>query len=190
MPSTRAADAGIWDYRRPRTKGLAGDAAGGINRGVAVAGDRVFMVTDNAHILALDRFTGALLWDTEMADSRQNYGATSAPLAVGSLVISGSSGGDEGARGFLAAFDQATGKEAWRFWTVPQPRRARVRDLARHGHRSSVRDGVAHRDLRRRCSTPSSGRRATPAPTTTARSAGATTSTPTRSSPSIPGRAG
>jgi len=119
-----ALDAGsgrrLWDYRRPRTKGLAGDAASGINRGVAVAGDRVFMVTDNAHLLALDRHTGALLWDTEMADSRQNYGATSAPLAAGGLVLSGSSGGDEGARGFLAAFDPATGKEAWRFWTVPK----------------------------------------------------------------------
>ena len=119
-----ALDAGsgrrIWDYRRPRTKGLAGDAAGGINRGVAVAGDRVFMVTDHAHIIALDRFTGALLWDTEMADWRQNYGATSAPLAVGGLVISGTSGGDEGVRGFVAAFDQATGKEVWRFWTVPK----------------------------------------------------------------------
>ena len=119
-----ALDAGtgrrIWDYRRPRTKGLAGDAAGGINRGVAVAGDRVFMVTDHAHIIALDRFTGTLLWDTEMADWRQNYGATSAPLAVGGLVVSGISGGDEGVRGFLAAFDQATGKEVWRFWTVPK----------------------------------------------------------------------
>ncbi len=119
-----ALDAGngrrLWDYRRPRTKGLAGDAASGINRGVALAGDRVFLVTDNAHLLALDRFTGALLWDAEMADSRQNYGATSAPLAVGTLVISGSSGGDEGARGFVAAFDEATGKEAWRFWTVPK----------------------------------------------------------------------
>jgi len=119
-----ALDAGtgrrIWDYKRPRTKGLAGDAAGGINRGVAVAGARVFMVTDHAHIIALDRFTGTLLWDTEMADWRQNYGATSAPLAVGGLVVSGTSGGDEGIRGFVAAFDQATGKEAWRFWTVPK----------------------------------------------------------------------
>lgn len=119
-----ALDAGngrrIWAYRRPRTKGLAGDAAGGINRGVAVAGDRVFMVTDHAHIIALNRSTGALLWDTEMADWRQNYGATSAPLTVGRLVFSGTSGGDEGNRGFVAAFDQETGKEAWRFWTVPK----------------------------------------------------------------------
>jgi alcohol dehydrogenase (cytochrome c) len=119
-----ALDAGsgrqIWHYRRPRTKGLAGDAAGGINRGVAVAGDRVFLATDHAHLIALDRFTGALLWDTEMADWRQNYGATSAPLVARDLVISGVSGGDEGIRGFVAAFDQETGKEAWRFWTVPK----------------------------------------------------------------------
>ena len=119
-----AIDAGagreIWHYQRPRTKGLVGNAAGGINRGVAVAGDRVFMVTDHAHVIALNRFTGALLWETEMADWHQNYNATGAPLAVGSLVVTGSSGGDEGVRGFVAAFDQATGREAWRFWTVPR----------------------------------------------------------------------
>jgi alcohol dehydrogenase (cytochrome c) len=119
-----ALDAGsgrrLWHFKRPRTKGLAGDAAGGINRGVAVSGHRVFMVTDHAHILAIDRFTGSLLWETTMADWRQNYGATSAPLAVGNLVVSGTSGGDEGVRGFVAAFDQATGKEVWRFWTVPK----------------------------------------------------------------------
>ncbi|HJZ76480.1 MAG TPA: PQQ-binding-like beta-propeller repeat protein [Vicinamibacterales bacterium] len=120
-----ALDAGsgreIWHYQRPRTKGLVGNAAGGINRGVAVAGDRVFMVTDHAHLIALNRFTGAPLWETEMADWHQNYNATGAPLAVGALVVTGTSGGDEGVRGFVAAFDQATGKEAWRFWTVPRP---------------------------------------------------------------------
>ena len=119
-----ALDAGsgrrLWHYRRARTKGLAGDAANGINRGVAVAGDRVFMVTDHAHLLALDRFTGALLWETEMADWRQNYGATSAPLVASGLVLSGISGGDEGVRGFLAAYDPANGREVWRFWTVPK----------------------------------------------------------------------
>ena len=120
-----ALDAGtgraLWHFKQARGRGLAGDASGGINRGVAVAGDRLFMVTDRAHLLALDRFTGRLVWDTEMADWQQNYGATSAPLTVGHLVISGISGGDEGVRGFLAAFDQTTGKEAWRFWTVPGP---------------------------------------------------------------------
>ena len=120
-----ALDAGngreIWRFQQPRTKGLVGNAAGGINRGVAVAGERVFMVTDHAHLLALNRFTGELLWDTEMADWRQNYNATSAPLVVGDFVVAGTAGGEQGVRGFLAAYDQATGKEAWRFWTVPKP---------------------------------------------------------------------
>ncbi len=118
-----ALDAGtgrqIWQYSRPRTRNLIGNAAGGINRGVAVAGERVFMVTDHAHLIALNRATGALLWETEMADWRQNYNATVAPLVVGNLVIAGTSGGDEGVRGFLAAYDQTNGKEVWRFWTVP-----------------------------------------------------------------------
>src|SRR5579863_5188765 len=120
-----ALDAGsgrmIWHYQRARTKGLAGNAAIGFNRGVAAAGDRIFMLTDNAHMIALNRFSGELMWETEMADWHQNYNGTSAPLAVGNLVISGTAGGDEGVRGFIAAFDQASGKEAWRFWTVPKP---------------------------------------------------------------------
>ena len=119
-----ALDAGsgrqIWHYQRARTKGQIGNAGGGINRGAAVAGRRVFMATDNAHVIALDRTTGALLWDTEMADWRQNYGATGAPLVIDDLVIAGVSGGDEGVRGFVAAYDQASGREVWRFWTVPR----------------------------------------------------------------------
>jgi alcohol dehydrogenase (cytochrome c) len=119
-----ALDAGsgreIWHYQRPRTKGLIGNAAGGVNRGASVAGDRLFMVTDHAHVIALNKFTGALLWETEMADWHQNYNATGAPLPVGNLVVTGTSGGDEGVRGFVAAFDQATGKEVWRWWTTPK----------------------------------------------------------------------
>ena len=119
-----ALDAGtgreIWHFQRPRTRGLVGNASGGINRGVAISGDRLFMVTDHAHIIALNRYTGDPIWDTEMADWHQNYNATSAPLVVGDLVISGTAGGDEGARGFVAAFDQSSGKEVWRFWTVPR----------------------------------------------------------------------
>src|SRR5438094_7367837 len=111
----------IWHYSRPRTQGLAGDAASGINRGVAVLGDRMFMVTDNAHLIALNRATGMLLWDVEMADSHQNYGATGAPLVVNDLVISGVSGGDEGVRGFLDAYRASTGEGLWRFWSVPAP---------------------------------------------------------------------
>ncbi|MEO8367957.1 MAG: c-type cytochrome, partial [Candidatus Solibacter sp.] len=111
----------IWHYRRPRTQGLAGDAASGINRGVAVLGDRVFTVSDNAHLFALHRLTGQLIWDVEMADSKQNYGATGAPLVVNDLVVTGISGGDEGVRGFLDAYKASTGERVWRFWTVPAP---------------------------------------------------------------------
>ena len=77
------------------------------------------MVTDDARLVALHRGNGQVLWDVVMADYRQHYGATSAPLVVGDRVISGVSGGDEGIRGFVAAFDAATGRELWRFWTVP-----------------------------------------------------------------------
>jgi alcohol dehydrogenase (cytochrome c) len=118
-----ALDAGsgrqVWNYRRPRTRGLTGVAARGVNRGVAVSGERVFMATDHAHLIALNRASGVLLWETEMADWRQNYNGTAAPMIVGNLVISGIAGGDEGARRFIAAYDQSTGKEVWRFWAVP-----------------------------------------------------------------------
>jgi alcohol dehydrogenase (cytochrome c) len=120
-----ALDAGsgrqVWHFRRPRTNGITGNAAIGFNRGVAITGDRVFMLTDNAHMIAMDRFNGEFLWETEMADWHQNYNGTSAPLVVGNLVISGTAGGDEGVRGFVAAYDAMTGKEVWRFWTVPNP---------------------------------------------------------------------
>ncbi len=118
-----ALDAGtgreIWHFKRPRTKEMAGDAASGINRGVAVLGDRVFVATDHAHLLALHRATGQVIWDVEMADYRQNYGATGAPLVVNDLVIAGISGGDEGVRGFLDAYRASTGERVWRFWTIP-----------------------------------------------------------------------
>jgi PQQ-dependent dehydrogenase (methanol/ethanol family) len=111
----------VWHYSRPRTSGLVGDPASGINRGVAVLGDRVFLQTDHAHVIALHRMTGQLLWDSEMADYREHYGATSAPLAVNDLIVAGVSGGDEGNRGFLDAYKASTGERVWRFWTVPAP---------------------------------------------------------------------
>jgi alcohol dehydrogenase (cytochrome c) len=117
-----ALDAGsgrqIWHYKRPRTLGV---TQGSANRGVGVAGDRVFMLTDHAHLIALDRLTGELLWDTQLDDWRKNYSASSAPLPAGNLVISGVSGGEHGANGFVTAHDQETGRPVWRFWTVPKP---------------------------------------------------------------------
>lgn len=120
-----ALDAGsgrlIWHYQRSRSHNLASVAGTGVNRGVSVGGDRLFLQTDNAHLIALNRFTGALLWDVTMGDTRENYGGTGAPLTVGDTVVSGISGGDSGARGFIAAYEQSTGHELWRFWTVPAP---------------------------------------------------------------------
>jgi alcohol dehydrogenase (cytochrome c) len=117
----------IWKFSRPQTPGLVptGDPASGINRGVAVLGDRVFLQTDHAHLLALRRSTGELLWDVEMADYRQHYGATGAPLVVNGLVVAGISAGDEGVRGFLDAYEASTGRRVWRFWTVPARGEAR-----------------------------------------------------------------
>ena len=111
----------IWQYSRPRTKGLVGDAAIGLNRGVAVRDDLLFTVTDHAHAIALNRWTGALVWDVEMEDYRDHYGAIAAPLVVDDIVFFGISGGDTGLRGFLDAYEAETGKRAWRFWTIPAP---------------------------------------------------------------------
>ena len=79
------------------------------------------METDNAHLLCLDARSGHLLWDVPYTDGDPNYGATSAPLVVKDKVLVGTSGGDDGVRGFVAAYDAETGKEAWRFWTIPAP---------------------------------------------------------------------
>lgn len=127
VPNTNtviALDAGtgarLWEYTKPPTQGLVGNARSpGNNRSVTVAGDKVFMQTDHAHLVALNRHTGQVIWDTEMADFRQNYNATGSLLAVENLVVAGTAGGEQGVRGFLAAYDQQTGKEVWRTWTIP-----------------------------------------------------------------------
>ena len=114
----------IWKYTRPRNSSgrISADAAIGANRGTAWSGDRIFYATDNAHMICLHRLTGALLWDVAMPeDSSQHYGSTAAPLVINDLVISGVSGGDDGIRGFIAAYKVTTGELAWRFWTVPKP---------------------------------------------------------------------
>jgi alcohol dehydrogenase (cytochrome c) len=111
----------IWHYSRPITEGLIDDASQHHNRGVGILGSRLYMETDNAHLLCLDARSGHLLWDVPYAEGNKNYGATSAPLVVKDKVLVGTSGGDDGVRGFVAAFDAETGKEAWRFWTIPGP---------------------------------------------------------------------
>jgi alcohol dehydrogenase (cytochrome c) len=92
-----------------------------VNRGVAVLGDRVFVGTVDAHLVALHAKTGAVLWDVELADRKQGYSNTGAPLIVKDMVITGIAGGEYGIRGFLDAYDIKTGKRRWRFNTIPAP---------------------------------------------------------------------
>ena len=115
----------IWRYERPKSPAatISGDAAIGVNRGVAVLGDRVFYLTDDAHLIALHRLTGALLWDvaTPETGAQGFYGGTAAPLVVGDLVLTGVSGGDQGIRGFVAAYKATTGEQVWKLYTIPKP---------------------------------------------------------------------
>jgi alcohol dehydrogenase (cytochrome c) len=111
----------VWHHSRPTSGGLIDDASRHINRGVGVWRSRVYMETDSAHLLCLDARSGNVIWDVAYADWNKNYGATSAPLVVKDKVLVGTSGGDDGVRGFLAAYDAMTGKLAWRFWTIPAP---------------------------------------------------------------------
>jgi alcohol dehydrogenase (cytochrome c) len=111
----------IWHHSRPISEGLIDDASQHHNRGVALWRNRVYIETDNAHLLCLDVRSGHLLWDVAYAEGNKNYGATSAPLVVKDKVLVGTSGGDDGVRGFVAAYDAETGKPAWRFWTIPGP---------------------------------------------------------------------
>lgn len=111
----------LWKHERAVSSGLIDDAAAHKNRGVGLWKNRVYMETDNAHLLCLDARSGRVLWDVPYADSTKSYGATSAPLVVKDQVIVGTSGGDSGVRGFLAAYDAETGVLRWKFWTIPAP---------------------------------------------------------------------
>jgi alcohol dehydrogenase (cytochrome c) len=111
----------VWHYSRPVSSGLLDDAAAHKSRGVAVWRHFVYSETDDAHLLCLDARSGGLRWDVEYADKSKHYGATSAPLIIKDEVIVGTSGGDSGVRGFVAAYDAATGNLKWKFWTIPGP---------------------------------------------------------------------
>jgi PQQ-dependent dehydrogenase (methanol/ethanol family) len=91
------------------------------NRGVAAAGPRLFVGTLDAALVALDARSGAPLWETQVADTMLGYSLTSAPLVVKDKVLVGITGGEFGARGFLDAYDAATGKRLWRWYAVPAP---------------------------------------------------------------------
>ena len=106
-------------YYRPSPDSRA--CCGLVNRGLAILGDTLFMATVDAHLVAIDAKTGKPLWNTAVADPKARYSMTAAPLIVKDKVVVGVAGGEFGIRGFLAAFDARTGKEVWRFHTIPAP---------------------------------------------------------------------
>jgi alcohol dehydrogenase (cytochrome c) len=108
----------LWTFTHP----LPGDlrvCCGQANRGVAVLGNLVYYGTLDARLIAIDAKTGRKVWEAVMADYRKGYSSTGAPLIVKDKVITGMAGGEYGVRGFIDAYDAASGKLAWRFWTVP-----------------------------------------------------------------------
>src|SRR6478736_1237891 len=90
-----------------------------VNRGVAVLDDLLFIGTVHTHLIALDRRSGAVRWDTVVDDNKNGYYMTLAPMALDGKVIIGISGAETGIRGFIDAYDAKTGKRVWRTYTVP-----------------------------------------------------------------------
>jgi len=111
----------IWRYRRVLPPGLTYGGANPSNRGFAALGNRLFMGTVDAHLIALDRDTGDVVWDVPLDDYKVGHAVTAAPLVIKDKVITGNAGGDLPTRGFLDAYDAATGKRVWRFYTIPAP---------------------------------------------------------------------
>ena len=111
----------FWQYRRNLPNDLTYGASAPVNRGFGMLGNSLFMVTLDAHLLSFDRRSGDILWDIELADYRQGYSATLAPLIVEDKVIVGISGGEYATRGFIDAYNPETGERLWRFNTIPGP---------------------------------------------------------------------
>lgn len=112
----------IWHYQRrlPPANELS-FCCGPSNRGVAIWNDLVYMTTLDAHLVALEARTGRVRWDIELGRSSDNLNFKQPPLVVGNRLIVGSAGGDSPSRGFIDAYDAATGRQLWRFYTVPAP---------------------------------------------------------------------
>ena len=110
----------IWHYQRQLPQGLK-VCCGMVNRGFAILGDRLFFATLDAHFVALEMKTGKVIYDVEIAPAKDGFAATGAPLVVKDKVIVGIAGGEFANRGFLDAYNPATGERVWRFYTIPAP---------------------------------------------------------------------
>jgi alcohol dehydrogenase (cytochrome c) len=115
----------LWEYRPGggRTPTGASGDGNGVQRNIAIFGDRIFGTTNDAHIIALDARTGKLAWDTRVADSKLGYGYTSGPIVVRGKVVAGMTGCSRYKEDvcFISAYDAATGKEVWKTSTIARP---------------------------------------------------------------------
>ena len=109
----------FWHYKH-KMGAITTFCCGPNNRGVAIEGGKLFMGTLDAKMVALDAMTGKLLWEIEIADPEKGYSETMAPTVVDGKVLIGTNGGEYGVRGFVKAFDSATGKLLWTFYTIPE----------------------------------------------------------------------
>ena len=110
----------LWIYNYvPSTD--ARPCCGRVNRGVAILGETLFMATIDGHLVAIDARNGRPVWNTEVGSAKAGYAMTLAPLIIKDKVVTGVAGGEYGIRGYIAAYDAKTGKEAWRFYTIPGP---------------------------------------------------------------------
>jgi alcohol dehydrogenase (cytochrome c) len=112
----------LWHYQRrlPPPSELS-FCCGPSNRGVSIWNDLVYMTTLDAHLVALEARTGRVRWDVELGKTTDNLNFKQPPLVIGNKLIVGSAGGDKASRGFIDAYDAATGRQLWRFYTVPGP---------------------------------------------------------------------
>jgi alcohol dehydrogenase (cytochrome c) len=94
---------------------------GRVNRGVAILGNTLYLGTLDAHLIAIDAKTGQQLWKSVVASAKGGYSITHNPTIVKDKVIVGTGGGDGPIRGYISAFDAKSGKEVWRFYTIPGP---------------------------------------------------------------------
>jgi quinohemoprotein ethanol dehydrogenase len=108
-----------WDPEVNQTGMRRRMCCGAVNRGIAISNGMIFAPVNDGRLVALDALTGKVKWEARVAYPEDWYSLTIAPRIAGNKVVVGVAGGDHPIRGFVDAYDIATGKRAWRFWTVP-----------------------------------------------------------------------
>ena len=134
----------FWKYEYTPSRD-ARPCCGAVNRGLAILDDTLFLATLDGNLIAIDAIAGKPLWQTTVADPTEGYALTLAPLVIKDKVIVGVAGGEYGIRGYIDAYDAATGELAWRFYTIPGPGEPGTRNLGERRLDDGRGLGLAHR---------------------------------------------